>query len=140
MRLDTILRVAAKLFLPFILMFALYVQFHADYGPGGGFQAGVITAAAIILYAIVFGLDAAQRVVPQTLVEVMMPLGVAVFAGVGIWSFVVGTNYLDYSNLMHGDQIHGQEWGVFTVEIGVLITVSSTMLAIFYAFAGRGRG
>jgi len=41
---DLILRVAAKLLMPFMLLFALYVQFHGDYGPGGGFQAGVIAA------------------------------------------------------------------------------------------------
>ena len=44
MRRQSVLRVTAKLLLPFILLFALYVQFHGDYGPGGGFQAGVIFA------------------------------------------------------------------------------------------------
>ena len=62
MRLDTILRVTAKLFIPFIFVFALYVQWHGDYGPGGGFQAGIIIAAGVVLYAIIFGLVAAQRV------------------------------------------------------------------------------
>ncbi len=56
MKHDLILRVVAKLFIPFILLFALYVQFHGEFGPGGGFQAGVITAATFILYAIIFGL------------------------------------------------------------------------------------
>ena len=37
------------------------------------------------------------------------------------------------------DAIHGQHWGVFLVEIGVLVTVTGTMLTIFYSFAGRGR-
>ena len=43
-----ILRVVVKVLIPFILLFALYVQAHGDYGPGGGFQAGVIFASAII--------------------------------------------------------------------------------------------
>ena len=46
MRSDLVLRVVAKLLIPFMLLFALYVQFHGDFGPGGGFQAGVIIAAA----------------------------------------------------------------------------------------------
>ena len=46
------------------MLFALYVQFHGDYGPGGGFQAGVIFAAAVILYALVFGLYRAEKPVP----------------------------------------------------------------------------
>jgi multicomponent Na+:H+ antiporter subunit B len=138
MRLDTILRVTAKLFIPFIFVFGLYVQLHGDYGPGGGFQAGVIIAAGVILYAIIYGLNAAQRAVPKRLVEFMVPLGVLIFAGVGFWGLLAGGNYLDYSVLQH-DPVHGQERGVFWVEIGVLVTVSSTMIAIFYAFAGRGR-
>ncbi len=138
MRLDIILRVVSKLFIPFIFIFGLYVQFHGDYGPGGGFQAGVILAAGVILYAIIYGLNAAQRAVPTRLVEFLVPLGVLIFAGVGFWGLLAGGNYLDYSVLQH-DPVHGQERGVFWVEIGVLVTVSSTMITIFYAFAGRGR-
>lgn len=143
MRLDTILRVCSKLFIPFILMFALYVQMHGDYGPGGGFQAGVIAAAAVILYAIVFGIGACRRIVPPAVVEAMIPLGVLIFAGVGVWSLAVDTEYLNYNALIshdgHIEPVEGQHWGVFLVEIGVLVTVASTMVAIFYAFAGRGR-
>jgi len=138
MRLDAILRVVAKFVLPFILTFGLYVQFHGDFGPGGGFQAGVIVAAAVFLHAITFGLDQTMRIVPAVIVETMVPLGVLVFAGVGVAAMLTGSNYLDYSHLAH-DQIHGQEWGVFLVEVGVLITVSGTMIAIFYAVAGRDR-
>ena len=138
MRLDAILRVVAKFVLPFILTFGLYVQFHGDFGPGGGFQAGVIIAAAVFLHAIIFGLDQTVRIVPPIVVEIMVPLGVLVFAGVGVAAMMTGANYLDYSHLAH-DQIHGQEWGVFLVEVGVLITVSGTMIAIFYAVAGRDR-
>jgi multicomponent Na+:H+ antiporter subunit B len=136
LRLDTILRVATKLILPLMLVFALYVQFHGDYGPGGGFQAGVIAAATIIIYSLIYGLPAALRIVPPASVETMVPLGVLVYAAVGIVGTLTGGNFLYYSELAH-DQIHGQEWGVFLVEAGVFITVFSTMLAIFYAFAGR---
>lgn len=138
MRLDLILRVGTKLILPFMLVFALYVQFHGDYGPGGGFQAGVIAAGMIILYALVFGIAKAKLIAPQALVERMVPLGVLVFAGTGVAGMLMGQNYLDYSRLAH-DSVHGHEWGIFWVELGVLITVSSTMIAIFYAFVERGR-
>jgi multicomponent Na+:H+ antiporter subunit B len=138
MRYDTILRIGAKLILPFILLFALYVQFHGDFGPGGGFQAGVVSAAMVILYAIIFGLSAAQRVVPPILVEIMVPLGVLIFAGVGVVAMLLGGDYLNYSVLLH-DPAHGQELGILLVEIGVLVTVAGTMTAIFYTFVGRGR-
>ena len=37
-----ILREVCNLIIPAVMLYALYVQFHGDYGPGGGFQAGVI--------------------------------------------------------------------------------------------------
>ncbi|WP_029075607.1 Na(+)/H(+) antiporter subunit B [Kaistia adipata] len=138
MRFDIVLRVATKFILAPLLLFALYVQFHGDYGPGGGFQAGVIAAAAVILYGLIVGLAPVQRLVPMGLLEVMIPGGVLIYMAVGIASFFLGDNFLDYDHLAH-DAVHGQEWGVFLVEIGVFVTVSSTMVAIFYAFAGRGR-
>jgi multicomponent Na+:H+ antiporter subunit B len=138
MRLDIILRVATKFMLAPLLLFALYVQFHGDYGPGGGFQAGVIAAAAIILYGLIVGLAPVQRLVPMRLLEIMIPGGVLIYMAVGIAGLLLGDNFLDYDRLAH-DAVHGQEWGVFLVEAGVFVTVSSTMVAIFYAFAGRGR-
>jgi len=139
MRLDIVIRVAAKLVLPLMLVFALYVQFHGDYGPGGGFQAGAIAAGAVILYGLVYGLRPAQHLVPVAVVETLVPLGALVFAGVGVAGLLFGDNYLDYDHLAH-DAVHGQEWGVFLVEAGVFLTVFATMLAIFYAFAGRSEG
>lgn len=138
MSLDLILRVGTKLILPFILLFALYVQFHGDFGPGGGFQAGVIAAGMVILLAITFGLDAAQRIAPQALVERMIPLGVLIFAGTGVVGLVLGKNFLDYSVLSHVPA-QGRHLGIFLVEAGVLVTVSGTMTALFYAFVERGR-
>jgi multicomponent Na+:H+ antiporter subunit B len=138
MRLDLVLRVGTKLVLPFILMFALYVQFHGDFGPGGGFQAGVIAAGMVILLAITFGLPAAQRVAPPSVVDRMIPLGVLVYAATGIAGLAMGKNYLDYS-VFSRDPAHGHELGIFLVEAGVLITVSGTMTALFYAFVERER-
>ncbi|MEL6287903.1 MAG: Na(+)/H(+) antiporter subunit B [Pseudomonadota bacterium] len=138
MKLDLILRITTKLMLPFMLLFALYVQFHGDYGPGGGFQAGVIAAGMMILYALIFGLGAAQRVIPMRWVMAAIPLGVLLYAGVGVLAMLFGGEFLNYSVLAEHPE-HGQHTGILLVEAGVLITVASTMLGIFYAFAERGR-
>lgn len=138
MRYDIILRVVAKLLIPFILLFALYVQFHGDFGPGGGFQAGVVGAAGVVLYALIYGLADARKVVPEPLVESMMALGVLIYGGVGVAGLLLGGNFLDYFVLAH-DPVHGQERGIFWVEVGVAVTVSGVMLKIFYMFADRGK-
>lgn len=133
-----VLRVIAKLMIAFMLLFALYVQFHGDLGPGGGFQAGVIVAAAIIFYAIIYGLPAARAAVPDRLVETMIALGVLIYAGVGVFGLLLGGNYLDYFVLAQ-DPVHGQHRGIFWVEVGVLVSVAGVMLKVFYLFAGRVR-
>lgn len=145
-----IIRVVTKILIPYIILFGLYVQFHGDFGPGGGFQAGVILAAAFILYGMVFGLDSAQRVAPPRVIERLIALGVLLYAGTGFAAILLGhqtedgtwsANFLDYSALHHsvlpGILPHGQHLGIFLVELGVGITVTAVMTMIFYAFAGR---
>lgn len=143
MRMFPILRVVTKILLPYIMLFALYVQFHGDFGPGGGFQAGVIFAAGIILYSLVFGLSAARRVVTPVAVEAMTALGVLIYAGTGLLSILLGGKFLDYDvfdhHLLPHVLPHGQHLGIFLVEAGVGITVAAVMIGIFYAFAGRER-
>lgn len=144
MRLDVILRIVSKILIPFMLIFGLYVHFHGDFSAGGGFQAGVVVAAAVIFHALVFGLYPTQKVVPPRLAELMMPAGVFIFAGVGVISLILGENYLDYDVLAHNNypdkpNYYAQERGVLWIEVGVLTTVAGTMISIFYAFAGRGR-
>ena len=138
MREEIIVRVGAKVLAPFIIMFALYVHFHGDYSPGGGFQAGVILAAAFALLALVYGLEAVQRVLPPWFAQMCAGLGVIIFAGVGVVTMLLGHNYLGYGALAH-DPEKGQHYGIMAVELGVLVTVFGVMVSVFYLFAGRGR-
>lgn len=136
MRDNVILRVASKILIPPILIYALYVHFHGDYSPGGGFQAGVIMAAGFILYGLIYGLDALKTVLPIAVVRTLAGLGVLLFAGTGVAAMFRGGNFLDYNALLH-DPHHGQHLGIVLVEAGVITTVFGVMVLIFYAFAGR---
>jgi multicomponent Na+:H+ antiporter subunit B len=133
---DIVLTVIGKLLIPFILLFALYVQFHGDYGPGGGFQAGVLFAAGIILYALTNGTAAAMRLIPPGLLVPLAALGVLIYGGVGVVTMVLGSNFLSYSALAH-DAVHGQHLGILLIELGVGMTVAAVMLLIFFAFTSR---
>jgi len=134
-----VLRVVSKLLMPFILLFALYVQFHGDYGPGGGFQAGVIFGAGFILYALVYGIDMARQVARGLVLRVVMAFGLLLYVGVGYANLVLGANFLDYGSFDSHDPAHGEHLGILLVELGVGITVAATMVVIFFAFAARGR-
>ncbi|MBL4740321.1 MAG: Na(+)/H(+) antiporter subunit B [Sneathiella sp.] len=136
---DLIPHVVSKVLIPFILLFAFYVQFHGDFGPGGGFQAGVIMAAGFILYSLIFGLHITKKLLPLRVVELFLAFGVLLYGGVGVASMIKGGNFLDY-NVLSADPVAGQHLGILLVELGVGITVTAAMLAIFYGFAGRAQG
>jgi len=135
MRRQTILRVVSKLLIPYILLFALYVQFHGDFGPGGGFQDGVIFAAGFILYGLVLGVDAVRRVAPPRVVESLIAVGVLLYAGTGVVAMFRGGNFLEYGSLDPHHPTHGQHLGILLVELGVGIAVGAVMITIFCAFA-----
>ena len=133
---NPVLRIIAKIIIPVILLFALYVQFHGDYGPGGGFQAGVIFAAGFILYGLVFGTAALRSAVPPGVLRLLIAVGLLLFAGVGVVTMLAGSDYLAY-NALAQDPLAGQHLGILAVEFGVGVTVSAVMITIFLAFAGR---
>ena len=135
LRKHAVLHVISKILIPFILLYALYVQFHGDYSPGGGFQAGVIFAAAFILYSMIYGLSAAQKIIHPSTLYIMMTIGVLLYGGTGVAAMAMGGNYLDYNALSH-DPVHGQHLGILLVELGVGICAASVMMTIFYNFAG----
>ena len=132
-----VLRTTTKLLLPVVLLFALYVQAHGDFGPGGGFQAGVIFASALIMYGLTFGRQSFSSNFSATLIEFASAFGVLCYGGVGIASMLRGGNFLDYNVLLH-DAVHGQHFGIFLVELGVGITVTAVMLLIYARFTARG--
>ena len=135
----SILRVVGKLLVPFILLFALYVQFHGDYGPGGGFQAGVIFASGFVLYGLIYGLGALTRVAPPRVVEILLATGVLIYAGTGVVTMLLGGAFLEYGVLNPAHPASGQHIGLLFIELGVGVTVSAVMISIFSTFAGRGR-
>ncbi|MEM9069872.1 MAG: DUF4040 domain-containing protein [Myxococcota bacterium] len=134
-----IVRSVTKALIPFVLLFALYVQAHGDFGPGGGFQAGVIFTAGLILYALVWGPGALERFIRRRLVERGMAIGVLLYGGVGVATQILGGRFLEYGVLTPEHPEHGQHYGIFLVELGVGITVSAVMLVVFYVFASRRR-
>ena len=131
-----ILRVVTQILVAPILLYGLYVQFHGDFGPGGGSQAGVIFAVGFILYGIVFSLRRLRQIFPDYVVHKLVALGVLIYAGTGVVNMYFGGNFLDY-NTLAVDPVQGQHWGIIAVELGVGVTVFGVMMAIYYSFAGR---
>ena len=129
-------RVVGRLLVPFIVLFGLYIQFHGDYGPGGGFQAGALIAAGLILYALLEGETESLRVVPARLLLAMVALGPLIFGGVGVVAMLLGGRFLDYS-VLSADSVAGQQLGILLIEAGVGVTVVGVLVSVFHAFAAR---
>jgi len=132
---NPILRVCTKVLFAPIILFGLYVQFHGDYGPGGGFQAGVIIASAFILYSVVFGLNEGKQLLPEKMNLFLLALGALIYGGVGIISMLLGENFLSY-NILGTSAQSGQHLGILLVEFGVGLTVCNVMISLFNSFAG----
>ena len=133
---NPVLQVISKIMIPVILLFASYVQFHGDFGPGGGFQAGVLFSAAFILFGVVFGIESVVKVLPQGVLRFFIASGVLIYGATGFVTLYKGGDFLDYNVLSsHGPS--GQHIGILVVELGVGITVASVVIAIFIAFAER---
>lgn len=131
-------RVVGQLLIPFIVLFGLYLQFHGEFGPGGGFQAGAIIAVGIVLHALLEGESAGRAILPTRVLTGLMAGGALLFTAVGLAGMLLGGQFLDYSSLA-ADPVAGQQLGVHLVEAGVGITVTGTLVALFHAFADRER-
>lgn len=132
------LRIVGKIAIPFIILFALYVQFHGEYSPGGGFQAGALFAAAIILYGLLEGRPAAALIIPPRVLQTMAAGGALIFGGIGVITLFLGGNFLQY-DVLRADPVKAQQFGIIVIEAGVGITVAGVLLAVYHAFAARGR-
>ncbi|MDR1139147.1 MAG: Na(+)/H(+) antiporter subunit B [Rickettsiales bacterium] len=131
---DPVLNAITFLMVPFIILFALYIQFHGDYTPGGGFQAGIIIASGIILYSMLFGISVTLKAIPYSVIKLTNTLGILIYGGTGIATVLFGKSFLSYDILLTNN-VAGQKFGIFLVELGVALTVFSSMLTIYVSFA-----
>jgi multicomponent Na+:H+ antiporter subunit B len=130
-----IIKTIARILVPFIQVFGLYVIMHGHSSPGGGFQGGVILGASFILLAIAYGTDGMQSRFSEKVMTVLTSGGVFLYAAIGALCLVLGANFLDYGILEALPIIPeglGRYMGMFGIELGVGITVMAVMVSIFY--------
>ena len=107
-------------------------------GTSAGAINGALIAAAFILYALVEGEDRTLQALPFNALLALMVGGALLYGIVGLAGIALGGNFLDYSVLAE-DPVAGQHLGIILIEAGVGMTVTGVLLAIFHAFAARGR-
>ncbi|MCB0326241.1 MAG: hypothetical protein KDD52_01350 [Bdellovibrionales bacterium] len=128
-----LLKQTARIHFPFILVFGIYVVVHGHYSPGGGFQGGVLLSMAIILLDLIWGPNSPLKISYSKLIKIGA-LGILFYYAIGAYSFVWGKNFLDYSALSTHYTDHPGEiraLGSFGIELGVTLTVFSTLVLIY---------
>lgn len=131
-----ILRTIIRFLFPFIFLYGLYIQFHGDYSPGGGFQAGVICASSIFAYVLVHGSESVKKILPFSIFRWLSCIGIFLYSGVGLSSMFLGGKFLDYS-VLSTNPILGQHIGIFAIELGVGLTVFSFSMMTLYLLKDR---
>jgi multicomponent Na+:H+ antiporter subunit B len=133
---DIIVKTLARLLVPFVVAFALYVVMHGHHSPGGGFQGGVILAASFVLLGISHGFEQTRKRMSEKLAEVISSIGVFIYGGIGVLCLILGGNYLDYgklSKILQVSPAEARSLGILGVEIGVALAVMAVMCVIFFA-------
>lgn len=139
---DLIVKLTARLLVPFLQLFALYVIAHGHHSPGGGFQGGVIFGAALILYAVSFDLRSTFRRLSEKTAILLSAVGVMIYSGTGFLCMLMGGNFLDYSALaplLGGDPVMARSHGIMMVETGVGMAVMAVMVSLYYNLSSAGR-
>jgi multicomponent Na+:H+ antiporter subunit B len=138
---DVVVKTLARVLVPFIVAYALYVVMHGHHSPGGGFQGGVILAASFVLLGVTHGLAKMKRRMSEKTAGMMSMLGVLIYGGIGVLCLICGGNYLDYgalNKLLLVPRAEARSLGILGVEIGVALAVMAVMCIIFFSIFSVG--
>ncbi len=118
-------------------LFAVYVLVHGHYSPGGGFQAGILLAASLILPLLTMGRSPGWLTLSARGAVTLTAAGVLVFALIGALPLLWGETMLDYGALPLAAEARARRsLGILLIEVGVMLAVAGAMVSIFYALAG----
>jgi multicomponent Na+:H+ antiporter subunit B len=134
---SSILQTAARVLMPLLLLFAIFLLMRGHNQPGGGFVGGLVVAASFILYSIAFGVAAARRALlvgPSTLLGV----GLLVALVSGLPGVVAGRPFMTAlwttlaagSTVLHVGTPLVFDVGVFLAVIGVVLTIVFTLTEV----------
>ena len=131
----SVLKIVVSFIIPYLILYAIYIQLNGEVSPGGGFQAGVIFASGIIAFDLLNGSKKTCEFFSEKALIICGIFGVLIYASTGLVSFLFNDNYLNYNSIAKTPWVNhpltGQHIGIFFIEIGVGLTVSSIMCLIY---------
>jgi multicomponent Na+:H+ antiporter subunit B len=131
-----IVQTLTRLLMPVVQLYALYILMFGQFSPGGGFAAGVIFGASLVLSVLVFGPDTAVGSLAKKLLH-GDGLGLLLFVFVGGLCLIGGGEYLNYANLAIpglGEPAR-RSLGILLTQLGVGMDIAVTAVSIVFSLS-----
>ncbi len=133
-----IFRVAARLLVPLLLLFSLFMLIRGHSYPGGGFVGGLVAGSAFVLYALAASVKEARALL-GTDPQLLLGTGLACAAGAGLIGLASGTNFM--TSLWLKIPIPGLGYlklgTTLLFDIGVMLVVVGTVLLMVFSIEDR---
>ncbi|MFW5893073.1 MAG: MnhB domain-containing protein [Bacillota bacterium] len=138
---DVILKTTARLIVPFVQLYGIYIILHGHLTPGGGFAGGALIGTSLILYTLVFGTKRAERKFSHRMSAIAESGGLLLILVIGLVGLFNAGWFL--TNLEAGF-LKGEAGTLFSagfipiLMIGIGIKVASTMITLFHTLIEEG--
>ena len=135
---DIILRTTAKVVIPIIILFGIYVVLNGHLGPGGGFSGGAIIGGGLILYCTAFGFEGLEKYLNLKSFRIVVLCALCFYSLSKCYSFFCGANHIE---TFISTGVPGRIFSaglILPLNAAVGIVVACTMYG-FYSVFKRGR-
>ncbi len=135
---DVILETAARVLVPTIIVFGIYVILCGHLGPGGGFSGGAIIGAGLILYLNAFGFEKTGKFLTEKLYLGTSFVALACYTICKCYSFYTGANGIESMIGLGTPGAILSSGLIFVLNICVGIVVAGTMYTFYVMFRKGG--
>lgn len=138
MRSDPLVRSSARILVPMVLVYGIYVIFNGHLGPGGGFAGGAVIGSGLILYAMAFGFPAVERLLNWKRYRIVVLCALCFYSIAKCYSFFCGANHL---HSIFGPGTPGRIFSaglIVPLNVAVGLVVACTMYGLYSVFQ-RGK-
>ena len=134
---DPIVAGVCRGLIPVILLFGVYILLNGHLSPGGGFSGGAVLAAGLMIYALVWGVEAASRTFRASILRAVVVCSLGFYCLAKSYSFFTGANHL-HSIISPGTPGNILSGGlILPLNVAVGLVVCCTMYS-FYMYFRRG--
>jgi multicomponent Na+:H+ antiporter subunit B len=135
---DVILQTVARILVPCIEIFGIYVILCGHLGPGGGFSGGAICGAGLILYLNAFGFAKTERFFTGKTYKVMCFGALACYSLAKTYSFYTGANHIESVIPLGTPGAIFSSGLILLLDICVGLVVTGTMYTFYVMFRKGG--